>query len=74
VARVGIVTAASADPDVSAIYFDEMLKNYGALETYYIPVHEANRAANSDPTVVSNINRMTGFLFGGGDQARILNR
>jgi len=73
VARVGIVTAASFDPLDSAEYYEEMLLLYGAAETYWIPVHEANKPANSDPTVVSNIRRMTGFMFGGGDQSRVTN-
>jgi len=73
VARVGIVTAASFDPLDSAEYYEEMLLLYGAAETYWIPVHEANRPANSDPTVVSEIRRMTGFIFGGGDQSRVTN-
>jgi len=68
---VGIITAASFDPLDSAIYYEEMLLNYGALEAYWIPVHEANKPANSDPEIVSNIRRMTGFIFGGGDQARV---
>jgi cyanophycinase len=72
VARVGIITAASANPIDSAIYYRDMLLNYGAAETYWIPVHEDNKEANSDPDVVANIRLMTGFIFGGGDQARVI--
>ena len=72
-ARIGVVTAASGDPEDSGDYYKEMFSRYGAAEVYWIPVHEGNRGANSDPTVVANVNRMTGFFFGGGDQRRIIN-
>lgn len=72
VARIGIITAASADPIDSADYYEEMFARYGALETYFVPVYEGNKEANSQPEVVDNIRRMSGFMFGGGDQARVI--
>ena len=67
------MTAASADPVDSATYYQDLLENtYNVLETYWIPVHVGNTGANSDPEVVANISRMSGFFFGGGDQARIM--
>ena len=73
VARMGIVTAASADPEDSAIFYDEIFRSYGAADVYWIPVHEGNTDANMDPDVVANIQTMTGFFFGGGDQRRVIN-
>ena len=73
VARMGVVTAASATPVDSAVYYNQMFTQYGAQEVYWIPVHEDNKEANSDPEVVARIQDMTGFFFGGGDQLRIVN-
>ena len=73
IARLGIVTAASADPEDSRDYYFDLFLSRGAEEVYWVPVHEGNMDANSDPEVVDNINRMTGFFFGGGDQRRITN-
>ncbi len=71
-ARIGIVTAASSDPADSGEWYVEQFLNYGAAEAYWIPVYVGNEDANSDPEVVDNILRMTGFMFGAGDQARII--
>ncbi len=73
IARLGIVTAASADPEDSRAYYFDLFLSRGAEEVYWVPVHEGNMDANSDPEVVDNINRMTGFFFGGGSQRRITN-
>ena len=72
-ARIGVITAASADPEDSAEFYTQIFLDYGASETYWIPVHEANNGANMDPDVVARTQEMTGFFIGGGDQLRIIN-
>ena len=67
-----MVTAASADPIDSWNFYGPLFVDRGATETYWIPVHLANLSAAYDPIVVANIERMTGFFYGGGDQARII--
>ncbi|ELT90727.1 hypothetical protein CAPTEDRAFT_193384 [Capitella teleta] len=72
-ASIGIITAASADPQDSYDYYEDLLlKRYDVNEVYWIPIHVGNTEANEDPVVIANIGRMTGFFAGGGDQARIL--
>ncbi|XP_050400418.1 cyanophycinase [Patella vulgata] len=71
-ARIGIIAAASADPLDSFGYYKTVFLNYGAEEVNFIPVHLANKSANSDPVVVQLIKQQTGFFFSGGDQARII--
>lgn len=39
---------------------------------YYIPVTTETKGNNSDPEVVAKVKTLTGFFFGGGDQARII--
>ena len=72
-ARIGIITAANSDPEDSATFYLQIFLDYGALETYWIPVHEGNKAANMDPVIAAATREMTGFFFGGGDQTRIVN-
>ncbi len=55
VARVGIVTAASDDPDGAAVYYASLLQAYGALETYFVPVHENNPGAAINPAVIEKV-------------------
>ena len=72
VARIGIVTAASSSPFDSADFYETIFAQYGAVETYWIPVWMGNPGAALDPSVVVEVERMTGFFFGGGDQSRII--
>ena len=44
----------------------------GAVEAYWIPVHEGAILENMNPVVVNNVERMTGIFMGGGDQARLI--
>ncbi len=82
-ARIGIVTAASStpaeDPDAgtpdcnnsvcNGAYYAGLFSGYGADATW-IPIDLDHLAAAEDPAVVAQINGLTGFFFGGGDQYR----
>lgn len=87
VAKIGIITAASVppsqDPDAgtanasnsrdNAAYYAKLFKTtYGAFDAQFIPIDLDNISNNSSPTVVNQINSMTGFFFGGGDQSRLI--
>ena len=56
VAKIGIITAASADPQDSADFYEDIFAQYGAMETYWIPVQESNLGAAFDPAVVQKVN------------------
>ncbi len=82
-ARIGIVTAASSvpseDPDAgtpdcnnsvcNGAYYSALFEKYGA-HAEYIPIDLDHISAADDPAVVAQINGLTGFFFGGGDQYR----
>ncbi|PYC28196.1 cyanophycinase [Aquipseudomonas alcaligenes] len=85
-AKIGVITAASIpesqDPDAgtanaanskaNGLYYANLLKTYGAADAQWIPIDLDNIANSSNPTVVNQINGMTGFFFGGGDQSRLV--
>ncbi|MCF2531525.1 cyanophycinase [Yinghuangia soli] len=86
-ARIGILTAASVpesqDPDAgdpdkcsnsacNGAYYAGLFKSHGAAEAAWIPI-DLDHIANADSdAVVAQVNAMTGFFFGGGDQYRYL--
>ncbi|MFG2825476.1 cyanophycinase [Kitasatospora sp. NPDC048365] len=86
-ARIGVLTAASvpesqdpdaADPDAcsnshcNGLYYADLFKHYGAADAQWVPVDiEHVDAADSD-AVVAQVESMTGFFFGGGDQYRYI--
>jgi cyanophycinase len=87
VAKIGVITAASLpesqDPDrgtaqasnarANGQFYANLLKNtYGALDAQWIPIDLDTISNNSSQTVVNQINGMTGFFFGGGDQSRLI--
>lgn len=87
VARIGIITTASIpvsqDPlagtpqAVNSVadakfYANLLLNKYGAAAAEWIPIDLDHLRNNSSPAVIKQINSMTGFFFGGGDQSRIL--
>jgi cyanophycinase len=86
-ARIGILTAAavtpSEDPDAgtpdcnnsvcNGDYYATLFKGYGVADAQWIPIDIEHAAAANDPTVVAQVNSMTGFFFGGGDQIRYVN-
>lgn len=61
------------DKDSSWVYYNSLLKLYGAAEVYYIPVTVNSTSENQNPEVVAHVKTLTGFFFGGGDQLRIIN-
>ncbi|MGW2834413.1 cyanophycinase [Streptomyces sp. NPDC001286] len=86
-ARIGVITAASvpesqdpaaADPDrcsnsaCNGAYYSALFKKHGAADAQWIPV-DLDHVANADSdAVVAQVNSMTGFFFGGGDQYRYI--
>jgi cyanophycinase len=87
VAKIGVITAASIpesqDPDrgtsnasnsrANGSYYANLLKTtYGALDAQWIPIDLDNIGNNSSSSVVNQLNGMTGFFFGGGDQSRLV--
>ncbi|MET9904773.1 cyanophycinase [Streptomyces sp. NPDC006446] len=86
-ARIGVLTAASvpesqdpdaADPDrcsnsaCNGDYYASLFKKHGAADAQWIPV-DLDHIANADSdSVVAQVNSMTGFFFGGGDQQRYI--
>ncbi|MFD7534742.1 cyanophycinase [Streptomyces sp. NPDC059819] len=83
--RIGVLTAASipasqdphaGDPATcsnapcNGAYYTGLFHRYGAVDAQWIPV-DLDHLANADSdAVVAQINSMTGFFFGGGDQSR----
>ena len=87
IAKIGIITAASIpesqDPNAGTAtasnskangqYYANLFKTtYGALDAQWIPIDLDQIGNNASPTVVNQINGMTGFFFGGGDQSRLV--
>ncbi|MFF9340808.1 cyanophycinase [Streptomyces sp. NPDC014773] len=84
-ARIGVITAASvpesqdpnaADPDLcsnsacNGAYYAELFKRHGAADAQWLPL-DIDHVANADSdAVVAQVESMTGFFFGGGDQYR----
>lgn len=86
VAKIGIVTAASVPPsqdnkagtsDASnsrdnGAYYAKEFKGLGAADAQWIPIDLDSISNNSSQAVVNQVNSMTGFFFGGGDQSRLI--
>ncbi|MET8583476.1 cyanophycinase [Streptomyces collinus] len=86
-ARIGVLTAASipesqdpdaADPDkcsnsaCNGAYYASLFKKHGAADAQWIPI-DLDHIDNADSdTVVDQVDSMTGFFFGGGDQYRYI--
>jgi cyanophycinase len=85
-ARIGVITAASLPPSqdpaadtpaaansvTSGRFYVDILKRYGAGEAQWIPIDLDHPHAADDPAVVRQVTSMTGFMFGGGDQSRLV--
>ncbi|MCY0949100.1 cyanophycinase [Streptomyces sp. H27-S2] len=84
-ARIGIITAASVpasqdahadDPQrcgnsaCNGAYYADLFKRHGAADAQWVPVDLDHIDAADSEEVVAQINAMTGFFFGGGDQYR----
>ena len=72
VAKIGIINAASADPQGGYIFYRDMFLRYGALEANRIPIDLNHTYNNRNHSVIVQISQQTGFFFGGGDQYRII--
>ncbi|MET9728793.1 cyanophycinase [Streptomyces zaomyceticus] len=86
-ARIGVITAASVpesqDPDAgdpercsnsacNGAYYADLFKRHGAADAEWVPL-DIDHVANADSdAVVAQVNSMTGFFFGGGDQYRYI--
>ncbi|MEU5069531.1 cyanophycinase [Streptomyces virginiae] len=84
-AKIEVITASSvpasqdpqaADPDkcsnsqCNGAYYASLFERHGAADAQWIPV-DLDHMANADSDeVVRQVNSMTGFFFGGGDQYR----
>ncbi|MFF8267850.1 cyanophycinase [Streptomyces sp. NPDC016562] len=84
-ARIGVITASSvpasqdpyaSDPDkcsnaeCNGAYYAALFERHGAADAEWIPV-DLDHLANADSDeVVRQVDSMTGFFFGGGDQYR----
>ncbi|MCD0480856.1 cyanophycinase [Streptacidiphilus sp. ASG 303] len=84
-ARIGVLTAASVpqsqDPDANdpdrcsnsvcnGLYYADLFKKYGAADAQWIPIDIEHVSAADSDEVVRQVESMTGFFFGGGDQYR----
>ncbi|MET9394848.1 cyanophycinase [Streptomyces sp. NPDC006624] len=84
-ARIGVLTAASVpesqdphadDPDrcsnsaCNGAYYADLFEKHGAADAQWIPVDLDHIAAADSDAVVDQVESMTGFFFGGGDQYR----
>jgi cyanophycinase len=70
VARVGVITASSGDPEDAWEYYSAQFERYGVASVEWVNVSSIDRENNRDPLVLATISRQTGFFFGGGDQMR----
>lgn len=85
-ARIGVITAASvppsrdpqagtphaADSRTNGRFYTDILRRYGAGAAQWIPVDLDNAGAADDPRLAAQVASMTGFVFGGGDQYRLV--
>ncbi|WCD90943.1 Cyanophycinase [Streptomyces xanthophaeus] len=86
-ARIGVITASSvpasedphaADPDkcsnseCNGAYYAGLFERHGAADAQWIPVDLDHIADADSEEVVQQVNSMTGFFFGGGDQYRYI--
>lgn len=86
-ARIAVITAASLpesqDPNAgtaqasnaraNGLYYANLFKTtYGAADAQWIPIDLDHLGNASSATVVAQLNSMTGFFFGGGDQSRLI--
>lgn len=83
-ARIGILTAGAPvpaeDPDAgtpdcnnsvcNGDWYADLFRSYGVADARWIPIDLDHLGAADDPTVVREIESMTGFFLGGGDQYR----
>ncbi|MBB5867433.1 cyanophycinase [Allocatelliglobosispora scoriae] len=85
-ARIGVITAASVppsqDPDAgtpdasnseaNGAYYADLLRAHGAGQATWIPIDLDHIADADSPALAAQVDQMTGFFFGGGDQFRYI--
>jgi cyanophycinase len=85
-ARIGVITAASLPPSgdphegtpqaansaSNGAFYADILRRYGAGAAQWIPVDVDHAAAADSPALARQVASMTGFVFGGGDQYRLV--
>lgn len=85
-ARIGVITAASVPPSqdphagtpqaansvTSGRFYIDILKRYGAGQVQWIPIDLDRAAAADSEKAAAQAAAMTGFVFGGGDQYRLI--
>lgn len=85
-AKIGVITAASVPPsrdsDAGTVraansvsngrIYTDLLRRYGAGQAEWVPIDLDHIGAAEDPRVVAQVESMSGFLFGGGDQMRLV--
>jgi cyanophycinase len=85
-ARIGVITAASVPPSqdpeagkplaansvTNGRFYVDILKRYGAGTVQWVPVDLDHAGAADSASVVRQVNSMSGFVFGGGDQYRLV--
>jgi cyanophycinase len=85
-ARIGVITAASLPPSqdpaagtpsaansvTNGRFYVDILKRYGAGAAQWLPIDLDHPGAADDPKVAREAVSMTGFVFGGGDQYRLI--
>ncbi|MCD9898951.1 cyanophycinase [Streptomyces sp. MT29] len=61
-----------SNSECNGAYYSDLFKRHGAADAQWIPV-DLDHIANADSAaVVRQVNSMSGFFFGGGDQSRYL--
>jgi cyanophycinase len=85
-ARIGVITAASIPPSqdpaagtskaansaTNGRFYAGILERYGAGAAQWLPIDLDHPGAADDPKVAGQVASMTGFVFGGGDQYRLV--
>ncbi|XP_064611801.1 cyanophycinase-like [Liolophura sinensis] len=71
-ARIGVITASSGTPAESYHYYRDLFLQHGAAKVSWINISESHKELNKDPAMVQLIMNQTGFMFSGGDQARVI--
>jgi len=66
-AKIGVVTAASENPEEIFEYYVDMFSRFGAASVVWIPVQESDLGAAFDEDVVETVLEMGGIFFSGGE-------
>ena len=87
VAKIGVITAASGSPEdddkaqdrcsarnyeANGDYYVEAFKRFGAAKAERIPIDIDHISNKNSREVAQQVENLTGFFFGGGDQSRLI--